>query len=133
MMSSSPNPFEPPTEFPLEQNQPTAERTLRIRFAVSTWVCGVMGIACMPKFPLTPDRMYILYGSESARWDWIMAWIAPFACGVASVVTAVCLFRLSRIADKIGAIAAIILVGFLPVFGAVYSWIVILFPWNSQR
>jgi len=40
---------------------------------------------------------------------------------------------LSRIADKIGAIAAIILVGFLPVFGAVYSWIVILFPWNSQR
>jgi purine-cytosine permease-like protein len=132
-MSSSPNPFEPPTEFPLEPNQPTAERILRIRFAVSTWVCGVMGIACMPYFSLAPDRKYIFYGSESERLALIMAWIAPFACGVASVVTAVCLFRLSRISDKIGALAAIILVGFLPVFSAVYAWSVILFPWSSNR
>jgi len=132
-MPEVPNPFEPPPAFPLEPNPTGQEQIQRVRYVVSMWVCGFVGIASMPYFSLAPDRMYIFYGSESARLALIMAWIAPFACGVASVVTAVCLFRLSRISDKIGALAAIILVGFLPVFSAVYAWSVILFPWSYHR
>jgi len=132
-MPESPNPFEPPPAFPLEPNPTGQEQIQRVRYVVSMWVCGFVGIACMPYFSLAPDRKYIFYGSESERLALIMAWIAPFACGVASVVTAVCLFRLSRISDKIGALAAIILVGFLPVFSAAYAWSVILFPWSSNR
>jgi hypothetical protein len=132
-MPESPNPFEPPPAFPLEPNPTGQEQIQRVRYVVSMWVCGFVGIASMPPFPLAPDRIQILYGSASIRWWFIMAWITPFVCGIASVATAVCLFRLPRISDKIGALAAIILVGFLPVFGAVYSWSVILFPWSSNR
>jgi|GEM_PF-1002596 len=141
MTSASPNPFEPPssipldptTAIPLESHQAEREQILRVRYVVSMWVCGFVGIASMPPFPLTPYRVQILHGSASGRWEFIMAWITPFVCGIASVATAVCLFRLSRISDKIGALAAIILVGFLPVFSAAYAWSVILFPWSSNR
>ena len=132
-MPESPNPFEPPPAFPLEPNPTEQEQIQRVRYVVSMWVCGFVGIASMPPFPLTPYRVQILHGSASGRWEFIMAWITPFVCGIASVATAVCLFRLSRISDKIGALAAIILVGFLPVFSAAYAWSVILFPWSSNR
>jgi hypothetical protein len=97
------------------------------------WICAIAGIVTMPTLPLIPYLVQILDGSATGQQDSISVWIAPFACGIASAATAVCLFRLPRISDKIGALAAIILVGFLPVFSAVYAWSVILFPWSSNR
>jgi hypothetical protein len=60
--------------------------------------------------------------SNQTLWNVHLAWIAPFACGLASIITAICLFRLPRISDKLGALAAIALVGFWPTMLAIYWW-----------
>ena len=107
------------TADPLPQSR-TPEKTWRIRFAVSMWVCGVVAVQCIPIYPWTPDYWADKFTAISLGIH--VAWLAPFCCSIASLICALCLFRLPRVMDKIGALACIFIVGIWPALGALNWW-----------
>ena len=119
-MQQTPNPFEPTTQVNSESPKVNLETVKRVRFTVSMWVCGIFAIGTIPAVPLTPSSLTNL--SSQTLWNLHLAWITPFACGLASVITAICLFRLPRLSDKIGAVFALVLVGLWPTMLAIYWW-----------
>lgn len=72
----------------------------------------------LPVYPWDPT----LWAARDIRSDIHWAWLSPFCCGIASVVTAIGLFRLGKVADMIGATAAILFVGWWPVALSVNWW-----------
>ena len=141
MTSASPNPFEPPpsipldptTAIPLESHQAEREQILRVRYVVSMWVCGVLGIIGLPSHSkmlsnppkYTFDWSGICVGrAELGQIDWTvhLHLFVVFVLGLASVISSICLFRLPRLFDKLGALATIALVGILPVLSSIGLW-----------
>ena len=120
IMRQTPNPFEPTTQLHSESAPANLETVKRIRFTVSMWVCGIIATGTIPAVSLTPATLAEL--SSQTLWNLHFAWITPFACGLASVITAICLFNLPRISDKIGAVFALVLVGLWPTMLAIYWW-----------
>lgn len=120
IMHQTPNPFEPTTQLQAESPPANLETVKRIRFTVSMWVCGIFATGTIPAVSLTPSSWTNL--SSQTLWNLHLAWITPFACGLASVITAICLFNLPRISDKIGAVFALVLVGLWPTMLAIYWW-----------
>lgn len=141
MTSTSPNPFEPPssipldptTAIPLESHQAEREQILRVRYIVSMWVCGILGIIGLPSYSkmlsTPPKYTFSWFGinvghAELGQIDWTvhLHLSVVFALGVASVISSICLFRLPRLFDKLGALATIALVGILPVLSSIGLW-----------
>ena len=120
-MNSMPNPYEVTTTHLSQSESTTPERIWRIRFVVSMWVCGVVGIQCIPIYPYTPEFWVDQVSMPTALVH--CAWIAPFCCSVASVICSVCLFRLPRLMDKLGAVLCVLLVGFWPGYLALNWWL----------
>ena len=141
MTSASPNPFEPPssipldptTAIPLESHQAEREQILRVRYVVSMWVCGVLGIIGLPSCSCTftdpPTYSFAWFDiyvgiAEFGHIDWTvhLHLFVVFVLGLASVISSICLFRLPRLFDKLGALATIALVGILPVLDSIGLW-----------
>ena len=120
-MNSIQNPYEVTATQLARSETSTPEWIWRIRFVVSMWVCGVVGIQCIPVYPWTPEHWATNAGAQSNGIHF--AWIAPFCCSIASVVCAVCLCRLPKLMDRLGAITCIILVGWWPGYAALYWWL----------
>ena len=114
------NPYESTAAAELPTPSQTPERIWRIRFVVSMWVCGVVGIQCIPVYPLSPESWAAENGAVPIGIH--LAWLGSFCCSIASVSTAVGLFRLPRFMDKIGAVFCILYVGFWPGLAALYWW-----------
>ena len=121
MTESLLNPYEPSTAPVLPLQAETPEHVWRIRFVVSMWVCGVIGIQSIPIYPLTPDHWAATPHSQLIGIHF--AWLGAFLCSVASVSTAIGLFRLSRWMDKLGALLCIFYVGAWPGLAALYWWL----------
>jgi len=140
-MPAFPNPFEPPpsipldptTAIPLESHQAEREQTLRVRYVVSMWVCGVLGIiglpSCSGTFTDPPTYTFAWFDiyvgiAELGQIDWTvhLHLFVVFVLGLASVISSICLFRLPRLFDKLGALATIALVGILPVLSSIGLW-----------
>ena len=140
-MPASPNPIEPPssipldptTAIPLESHQAEREQILRVRYVVSMWVCGVLGIICSPRYfvafidpPKYTFSWFDIYvgRAEFGHIDGTvhLHLLAVFVLGVASVISSICLFRLPRLFDKLGALTTIALVGILPVRSSIRLW-----------
>ncbi|MFM2216703.1 MAG: hypothetical protein RL240_1021 [Planctomycetota bacterium] len=140
-MPEVPNPFEPPssipldptTAIPLESHQAEREQILRVRYVVSMWVCGVLGIICSPRYfvafidpPKYTFSWFDIYvgRAEFGHIDWTvhLHLLVVFVLGMASVISSICLFRLPQLFDKLWAITAIAAVGMLPVWYAVGWW-----------
>ena len=141
MTSASPNPFEPPssipldptTAIPLESHQAEREQILRVRYVVSMWVCGVLGIIGLPSCSCTftdpPTYTFAWFDiyvgiAEFGHIDWTvhLHLLVVFVLGMASVISSICLFRLPQRFDKLWALTAIAAVGMLPVLYPVACW-----------
>jgi hypothetical protein len=141
MTSASPNPFEPPssiplnptTAIPLESHQAEREQILRVRYVVSMWVFGVLGKIGLPSFSIMltdpPKYTFSWFGiyvghAELGQIDWTvhLHLLVDLVLGLASVISSICLFRLPRLFDKLGALATIALVGILPVLSSIGLW-----------
>ena len=112
------NPYQAST---LEEQAPAdgaAEERRRTAFVVSMWVCGVAAIALLPVYPWQPSYWATRELPNGVHY----AWIAPFACSVASVLTGLGLLCLPRPMDKLGAILGILLVGWWPGWLAICWW-----------
>jgi hypothetical protein len=148
MKSESPNPFEPPsaipldptTAIPIETHQAQREQTLRVRYVVFMWVFGVLGFIGIPSCSI----MFSFPGQYSFEWwdicvghavdgriDWTIHihLLIVLTFGVASVIASICLFRLPRLSDKIGAMAVIALVGMPPIISAIGWWWELFMEW----
>lgn len=99
----------------------TPESVWRIRFVVSMWVCGFVGIQTISIYPWSPE--YWIAQGVTFSLKHHLAWLTPFCCSVASVISGIGLFRLSRVMDKVGAIVGIVLVGWWPGFLALNWWL----------
>ena len=140
-MPASPNPFEPPssipldptTAIPLESHQAEREQILRVRYVVSMWVFGVLGIISSPMvyvaFTSPPKYSFNWFGiyvghAELGQIDWTvhLHLLVGLVLGLASVISSICLFRLPRLFDKLGALTTIALVGILPVRSSIRMW-----------
>jgi len=140
-MPEVPNPFEPPssipldptTAIPLESHQAEREQILRVRYVVSMWVFGVLGIISSPMvyvaFTSPPKYSFNWFGiyvghAELGQIDWTvhLHLLVDLVLGLASVISSICLFRLPRLFDKLGALATIALVGILPVLSSIGLW-----------
>ncbi len=140
-MPEVPNPFEPPssiplaptTAIPLESHQAEREQILRVRYVVSMWVFGVLGkiglpsffimLSDPPKYTFTWLGVYVGH-AELGQIDWTvhLHLLVDLVLGLASVISSICLFRLPRLFDKLGALTTIALVGMLPVWSSIRLW-----------
>ena len=114
------NPYESTVESDIPPRSETPEKIWRIRFVVSMWVCGLVGIQCIPVYPISPEYWASKEGFVPIGIHF--AWLGSFCCSIASVTTAIGLFRLPRWMDKIGAVICIMYVGWWPGFAALYWW-----------
>ncbi|MFM2216702.1 MAG: hypothetical protein RL240_1020 [Planctomycetota bacterium] len=140
-MPASPNPFEPPpsipldptTAIPLGSHQAEREQILRVRYVVSMWVFGVLGKIGLPSFSIMltdpPTYIFSWFGiyvgrAELGQIDWTvhLHLLVDLVLGLASVISSICLFRLPRLFDKLGALTTIALVGMLPVWSSIRLW-----------
>jgi hypothetical protein len=121
MTNDAQNPYEPTASSQLAMPTETPESVWRIRFVVSMWVCGVVGFQSIPVYPWTPEHWIDTPNSRLVGIHF--AWLGAFFCSVASIGTAIGLFRLSRWMDKLGAIVCILYVGAWPGLAAVYWWL----------
>ena len=119
-MNLASNPYESSAQNVPVTASPTPEKIWRIGFAVSMWVCGVVAIQCIPVYPWTSEHWADRTNLLSIGIHF--AWLAPFFCSVASVICAICLFRLPRVMDKLGAVICISVVGVWPALGALNWW-----------
>jgi hypothetical protein len=53
-MTIEKNPYEPSGNQLVIPDSVTPEKIWRIRFTVSMWVCGIVGIQCLPVYPMIP-------------------------------------------------------------------------------
>jgi hypothetical protein len=97
---------------------PTIKRR-RITFVICTWTFGISAIQSIPVYPWFPESWAKKGFPHGIHW----AWLAPFCCGIASMATAVLLFRLPKLADKIGAILSILFCGLWPTLLAINWWL----------
>lgn len=92
-MSQNSNPYQAPDSQGGEKAvKGTSEQVWRIRFVVSMWVCGFVGISCIPIYPADP-AYWAAKGPVPMGIHF--AWLGPFCCSVASMVTAIGLFPLA--------------------------------------
>jgi hypothetical protein len=113
----TPNPYQAP-EAPLGNPPPTTREDIwRARYVTLMWVCGVAGT-----FTITPMVSALAPGRPVTIGMYLAA-LPPFLCGIASMVTALLLFQLGRIADRLGAIACIVTVGIWPPLLAGLVWV----------
>ena len=97
---------------------PNAARRRRFAFAVLMWACGIVAIQTIPVDPFSAPYWDARGLSASVH----PAWITPFAFSVALVWTGLLLLAQPRVADKAGAVAGILLVGWWPGWLALCWW-----------
>ncbi len=91
----------------------------RMTFIICTWCCGALAIMTIPTYPPFPGA-WIPHGLSRAE---NLPWLSPFCCGIASLATAVLLYRLPRKADQIGAVLSILICGWWPPLLAINWWV----------
>ena len=148
MKLGSPNPYEPPSAIPLdptiaipfETHQAQREQTQRVRYVVFMWVFGVLGFIGIPRystrFSFPEQYSFEWWGicvgrAVDGRIDWTIHihLLIVLTFGVASVIASICLFRLLRLFDKIGAMVVIALVGMPPIISAIGWWWKLFMEW----
>jgi hypothetical protein len=140
MKLESPNPFEPPSAIPLDpttaipiETHAERQQILRVRYVVFMWVFGVLGGIGCPSYSAmfsNPPQYRLEWAgihlgkATFGRIDWTIHiyLLILLTFGVASVFASICLFRLPRLFDKIGAVTVMALVGIHPIMCAIGWW-----------